>query len=167
MCLHFKFLIIVEYCIIILILSMALVQKKKNKRNILLFLNRVIINTFNNLIIILCFLFYISIYFIKFHYDLIFFLNISKFWFNKLNIYILYLTLLNYSNFVDDNGDDITIRGCALDSGTLTTDTEIIRMSHCGGFYYDDRFNVKIFFLIISFLKIKFRKLWNYIERSL
>ncbi|XKL59083.1 hypothetical protein PGB90_000099 [Kerria lacca] len=40
----------------------------------------------------------------------------------------------------DDNGDDITIRGCALDSGTLTTDTEIIRMSHCGGFYYDDRY---------------------------
>jgi hypothetical protein len=26
-----------------------------------------------------------------------------------------------------------------LDSGTLTTDTEIIRMSHCGAFYFDDR----------------------------
>ena len=28
---------------------------------------------------------------------------------------------------------------CALDSGTLTTDTEIIRMSHCGSFYFDDK----------------------------
>lgn len=27
-----------------------------------------------------------------------------------------------------------------LDSGTLTTDTEIIRMSHCGKFYYDERY---------------------------
>jgi len=33
----------------------------------------------------------------------------------------------------------LTVRGCALDSGTLTTDTEIIRMSHCGGFYLDDK----------------------------
>nr|CAD7410353.1 unnamed protein product [Timema cristinae] len=30
------------------------------------------------------------------------------------------------------------VRGCALDSGTLTTDTEIIRMSHCGGFFFDE-----------------------------
>ncbi|EEZ97572.1 uncharacterized protein LOC658774 [Tribolium castaneum] len=40
----------------------------------------------------------------------------------------------------DDNGDTVTVRGCALDSGTLTTDTEIVRMSHCGGFYYDNRY---------------------------
>ncbi|XP_063230880.1 uncharacterized protein LOC134535633 [Bacillus rossius redtenbacheri] len=40
----------------------------------------------------------------------------------------------------DDTGDHIMVRGCALDSGTLTTDTEIIRMSHCGGFYFDDRY---------------------------
>lgn len=41
---------------------------------------------------------------------------------------------------LDDNGETITVRGCALDSGTLTTDTELIRMSHCGRFYYDDRY---------------------------
>ena len=41
--------------------------------------------------------------------------------------------------FPDDNKETITVRGCALDSGTLTTDTEIIRMSHCGKFYYEDR----------------------------
>ncbi|KFM69231.1 hypothetical protein X975_00367, partial [Stegodyphus mimosarum] len=32
------------------------------------------------------------------------------------------------------------VRGCALDSGTLTIDTEIVRMSHCGGFYFGDRY---------------------------
>ncbi|XP_024085266.1 uncharacterized protein LOC106671096 isoform X2 [Cimex lectularius] len=46
---------------------------------------------------------------------------------------------IKLSGVYDDNGDTITIRGCALDSGTLTTDTEIIRMSHCGGFYFEDR----------------------------
>lgn len=40
----------------------------------------------------------------------------------------------------EDNGEPITVRGCALDSGTLTTDTELVRMSHCGGFYYNDRY---------------------------
>ncbi|XP_066149760.1 uncharacterized protein [Euwallacea fornicatus] len=40
----------------------------------------------------------------------------------------------------DDNKDTITVRGCALDSGTLTTDTELVRMSHCGGFYYSNRY---------------------------
>ena len=32
------------------------------------------------------------------------------------------------------------VRGCALDSGTLTTDTELIRMSHCGSFYFEDKY---------------------------
>ncbi|KAJ0169810.1 hypothetical protein K1T71_014416 [Dendrolimus kikuchii] len=40
----------------------------------------------------------------------------------------------------DDTGETITVRGCGLDSGTATTDTEIIRMSHCGRFYYDGRY---------------------------
>ncbi|CAB3232003.1 unnamed protein product [Arctia plantaginis] len=39
-----------------------------------------------------------------------------------------------------DTGETITVRGCGLDSGTATTDTEIIRMSHCGRFYYDERY---------------------------
>ncbi|KAI5747361.1 hypothetical protein M8J77_013868 [Diaphorina citri] len=43
-------------------------------------------------------------------------------------------------NEKDDTGDSMTVRGCALDSGTPTTDTELIRMSHCGGFYFDDRY---------------------------
>jgi len=41
--------------------------------------------------------------------------------------------------FLETTGQHVTVRGCALDSGTLTTDTEIIRMSHCGGFYFDDK----------------------------
>lgn len=43
------------------------------------------------------------------------------------------------TNVIDDTGETVVIRGCALDSGTLTTDTEIIRMSHCGGLYFNDR----------------------------
>ncbi|XP_015592108.1 uncharacterized protein LOC107266294 [Cephus cinctus] len=39
-----------------------------------------------------------------------------------------------------ETGSTLTIRACALDSGTLTTDSEIIRMSHCGGFYYNDKY---------------------------
>jgi hypothetical protein len=39
-----------------------------------------------------------------------------------------------------DGSGTIMVRGCALDSGTLTTDTELIRMSHCGAFYYDKKY---------------------------
>merc|ERR1719510_485118 len=39
-----------------------------------------------------------------------------------------------------DGSGTIMIRGCALDSGTLTTETEIIRMSHCGSFYFDEKY---------------------------
>ena len=41
--------------------------------------------------------------------------------------------------FSADGSGTIMVRGCALDSGTLTTDTEIIRMSHCGSFYFDEK----------------------------
>ncbi|XP_054708941.1 uncharacterized protein LOC129218646 [Uloborus diversus] len=40
----------------------------------------------------------------------------------------------------DDTGETLVVRGCAVDSGTLTIDTELVRMSHCGGFYYEDRY---------------------------
>ncbi|XP_033215502.1 uncharacterized protein LOC117171937 [Belonocnema kinseyi] len=40
----------------------------------------------------------------------------------------------------DESGESLTIRSCALDSGTLTTDSELIRMSHCGGFYFDNKY---------------------------
>ncbi|NP_001127915.1 uncharacterized protein LOC100187732 precursor [Nasonia vitripennis] len=39
-----------------------------------------------------------------------------------------------------DTGTTLTVRTCALDSGTLTTDSELIRMSHCGGFYFENRY---------------------------
>lgn len=48
--------------------------------------------------------------------------------------------VIDQSQFPDDNDDTIILRGCAMDSGTLTTDTEIVRLSHCGGFYYNDRY---------------------------
>lgn len=34
----------------------------------------------------------------------------------------------------------VMIRTCALDSGTLTADTEIVRMSHCGHFVFDKEY---------------------------
>nr|XP_023023424.1 uncharacterized protein LOC111511628 [Leptinotarsa decemlineata] len=40
----------------------------------------------------------------------------------------------------DETEDEIVLRGCALDSGGLTADTELVRMSHCGGFYYDNKY---------------------------
>ncbi|CAH1381284.1 hypothetical protein MTP99_005280 [Tenebrio molitor] len=58
---------------------------------------------------------------------------------------------IKITGIFDDNGDTITVRGCALDSGTLTTDTEIVRMSHCGGFFYDNRYHsISNFKLIIK-----------------
>ena len=53
-----------------------------------------------------------------------------------------YLRLFLYFHFPFLSGDGsgkMTVRGCALDSGTLTTDTEIIRMSHCGSFYFNEK----------------------------
>ncbi|XP_053623361.1 uncharacterized protein LOC128682578 [Plodia interpunctella] len=47
---------------------------------------------------------------------------------------------IKITGYFDDTGERITVRGCGLDSGTATTDTEIIRMSHCGRFYFDDRY---------------------------
>ncbi|XP_003743513.1 uncharacterized protein LOC100906847 [Galendromus occidentalis] len=40
----------------------------------------------------------------------------------------------------EDSGESMVVRTCALDSGTLTVDTELVRMSHCGSFYFDDRY---------------------------
>ncbi|XP_008184358.1 uncharacterized protein LOC100571778 isoform X1 [Acyrthosiphon pisum] len=47
---------------------------------------------------------------------------------------------IKLTGYYKATGQHVTVRGCALDSGTLTTDTEIIRMSHCGGFYFDDKY---------------------------
>uniref|UniRef100_A0A0R3RRF7 Protein sleepless n=1 Tax=Elaeophora elaphi TaxID=1147741 RepID=A0A0R3RRF7_9BILA len=37
---------------------------------------------------------------------------------------------------IDDVSQTMVIRTCALDSGTFTADTEIVRISHCGHFNY-------------------------------
>uniref|UniRef100_A0A5S6QZU5 Protein sleepless n=1 Tax=Trichuris muris TaxID=70415 RepID=A0A5S6QZU5_TRIMR len=34
----------------------------------------------------------------------------------------------------------VVVRTCAMDSGSLTADTEIVRMSHCGHFILDDHY---------------------------
>ncbi|XP_064458664.1 uncharacterized protein LOC135369004 [Ornithodoros turicata] len=40
----------------------------------------------------------------------------------------------------EETGETMMVRSCALDSGTLTVDTEIVRMSHCGGFYFKNMY---------------------------
>ena len=40
--------------------------------------------------------------------------------------------------YILDSGLNITYRGCSLDSGSLTADTELARVSHCGYFVLDD-----------------------------
>ena len=35
----------------------------------------------------------------------------------------------------------MTVRGCSLDSGTLTIDTELTRTSSCGAFYFGERWD--------------------------
>ncbi|KAI6199907.1 hypothetical protein M3Y96_00677200 [Aphelenchoides besseyi] len=44
------------------------------------------------------------------------------------------------SGYQSDNpSQTLVIRTCALDSGTLTADTEIVRISHCGHFRYEGK----------------------------
>jgi len=47
---------------------------------------------------------------------------------------------IKMTGYYRDGSGKMTVRGCALDSGTLTTDTEIIRMSHCGSFYFNEKY---------------------------
>ena len=47
-----------------------------------------------------------------------------------LSVDVLLITRLHYS----ENGTSIMVRGCGLDSGSLTSDTELVRISHCGAF---------------------------------
>ena len=56
---------------------------------------------------------------------------------------LCFVCLSQSSLVVADTEESMMIRGCAVDSGTLTTDTEIIRMSHCGSFYFNDRWNTE------------------------
>ena len=59
--------------------------------------------------------------------------NLSRAFFNHPNRFSAFCF------FPADGSGTIMVRGCALDSGTLTTDTELIRMSHCGSFYFDEK----------------------------
>lgn len=42
--------------------------------------------------------------------------------------------------YADGNYEKMVVRSCALDSGSLTLDTELVRMSHCGSFVLDGRY---------------------------
>ncbi|XP_068247438.1 uncharacterized protein [Palaemon carinicauda] len=46
------------------------------------------------------------------------------------------------SGYVYGTHETITVRGCTIDSGTVTLDTELGRQSHCGVMEYDDKYVV-------------------------
>lgn len=47
---------------------------------------------------------------------------------------------IKLTGIYDDTGEVMTVRGCSLDSGTLTIDTELTRTSSCGAFYFGERY---------------------------
>ena len=51
----------------------------------------------------------------------------------------LQINIPYFLSFLADGSGTIMIRGCSLDSGTLTTDTELVRMSHCGSFFFNEK----------------------------
>ncbi|XP_066972052.1 uncharacterized protein [Macrobrachium rosenbergii] len=46
---------------------------------------------------------------------------------------------IKLAGIYDDNGQTLIIRDCTVDSGSLTLDTELARMSHCGAFVLSGR----------------------------
>ncbi|XP_055354903.1 uncharacterized protein LOC129600428 [Paramacrobiotus metropolitanus] len=47
---------------------------------------------------------------------------------------------LKLAGHFSDTGEKMVVRACALDGGSLTSDTEIVRQNHCGGFFLNDRY---------------------------
>ena len=41
---------------------------------------------------------------------------------------------------LSETGEELVVRGCSLDSGSTTADTEIVRISNCGAFKFEDRY---------------------------
>ncbi|KAK4296393.1 hypothetical protein Pmani_031109 [Petrolisthes manimaculis] len=46
---------------------------------------------------------------------------------------------IKLAGYFYDTSESMVVRGCTIDSGTLTVDTELGRQSHCGLFQYDGR----------------------------
>ncbi|OQV25969.1 hypothetical protein BV898_00107 [Hypsibius exemplaris] len=47
---------------------------------------------------------------------------------------------LKLAGHFSDTGESMVVRACALDGGSLTSDTEIVRQNHCGGFFLNERY---------------------------
>ncbi|KAK2709250.1 uncharacterized protein LOC136027474 isoform X2 [Artemia franciscana] len=47
---------------------------------------------------------------------------------------------LKLSGVYADTQETLIVRDCSMDSGTLTLDTELVRMSHCGSFVLEGRY---------------------------
>ena len=46
---------------------------------------------------------------------------------------------IKLSGVTQDTGQMVVVRGCALDSGGTTADTELVRISNCGAFQFEDK----------------------------
>ena len=46
---------------------------------------------------------------------------------------------IKLSGVTQDTGQLVVVRGCALDSGGTTADTELVRISNCGAFQFEDK----------------------------
>ena len=56
---------------------------------------------------------------------------------NPGSVFLSFLELL--FKFFPESGGSFVTRGCAVDSGSATADTELVRISHCGAFYLDNK----------------------------
>ena len=57
----------------------------------------------------------------------------------KNKIVFTWWSINSWSPFLE-SGENVTIRSCGVDAGTLTADTEIVRLSHCGSLIIDERY---------------------------
>ena len=58
----------------------------------------------------------------------------------------------------------MTVRTCAVDGGTLTADTEIVRLSHCGAFYLDERCSDVMIMMFRSLMIMMLRYIYGCID---
>ena len=63
----------------------------------------------------------------------------SGFWVSQGILILLQSSLYILNIYSAETGERLAVRGCSSDGGTLTADTELVRASHCGAFYFEDR----------------------------
>merc|ERR1719323_494491 len=47
---------------------------------------------------------------------------------------------IKLSGTIEGTGEQLVVRSCSLDSGSTTADTEIVRISNCGAFQFENKY---------------------------